>query len=178
MANLIMTKFILFLTCRLTKGQQVISSAFFFLFPPFLSGGIANAKYQIQMNIDFIILYRTPSEPQTGGRNWGAIAPPSFRDLFSKFWEFFENPLFAIYCSPPIKNLLPPTLTSNQSSKPNFKPKPWQKFDRTSTELQPTSTEPQPNIGQTLTEPQPDLDWTSNEPWPNLHQTSTKPNVK
>ena len=33
-----------------------------------------------------------------------------FWDLFSKFWEFFENPLFAIYCSPPIKNLLPPTL--------------------------------------------------------------------
>ena len=45
----------------------------------------------------------------TGGAG-GAIAPPSFWDLFSKFWEFFENPLFAIYYSPPIKNLLPPTL--------------------------------------------------------------------
>ena len=44
------------------------------------------------------------------GGTGGAIAPPSFWDLFSKFWEFFENPLFAIYCSPPIKNLLPPTL--------------------------------------------------------------------
>ena len=30
-------------------------------------------------------------------------------DLFS-FWDFFENPFFAIYCSPPMKNLLPPTL--------------------------------------------------------------------
>jgi len=47
----------------------------------------------------------------TGGAR-GAIAPPSFWDLFSKFWEFFENPLFAIYCSPPIKNLLPPTLVA------------------------------------------------------------------
>ena len=62
-----------FLTCWLTKGQQVISSAFFlfppvsgfFQFPPFLSGGIANAKYKIQMDIAFLILYRTPSEPQT-----------------------------------------------------------------------------------------------------------------
>ena len=33
--------------------------------PPFLSGGTANAKYQIQLNITFIILYRTSSEPQT-----------------------------------------------------------------------------------------------------------------
>ena len=39
-----------------------------------------------------------------------SYSPPSFGDLFSKFWEFFENPIFAIYCSPPIKNLLPPTL--------------------------------------------------------------------
>ena len=63
-----------FLTCRLTKGQQVISSAFFRLFccflPPFLSGGITNAKYQIQMNIAFIILYRTPSELKTKVKTW------------------------------------------------------------------------------------------------------------
>ena len=45
-----------------------------------------------------------------GGAGGGALAPPSFGDLFSKYWEFFENPFFAIYYSPPIKNLLPPTL--------------------------------------------------------------------
>ena len=104
MANLIMTKFILFLTCRLTKGQQVISSAFFFLFPPFLSGGIANAKYQIQMNIDFIILYRTPSEPQTGGRNWGAgeaIAPHLFGIYLVNFGNFLKIRYSLFTVAPP-----------------------------------------------------------------------------
>ena len=42
----------------------------------------------------------------------GGLYPPSFGDLFSKFWLFFENPFFAIYCSPLIKNLLPPKLSS------------------------------------------------------------------
>ena len=43
------------------------------------------------------------------GVELGGFSPlPSFGDLFS--WEFFENPFFAIYCSTPIKSLLPPTL--------------------------------------------------------------------
>ena len=47
----------------------------------------------------------------------GGFSPPSFGDLFSKFWEFFENMFFAIYCSPPpIKNLLPPTLVIGNAS--------------------------------------------------------------
>ena len=39
---------------------------------------------------------------RTGG-GWGDYSPTFFWDLFSKFWEFFENPLFAIYYSPPHK---------------------------------------------------------------------------
>ena len=49
---------------NLLTDQRSTGYMFQFL-PPFLLGGIANAKYQIQMNIAFIILYRTPSEPQT-----------------------------------------------------------------------------------------------------------------
>ena len=48
---------------------------------------------------------------ELGGWGGGGFSPQSFGDLFS-FWEFFKNPFFAIYCSPPIKNLFPPTLVS------------------------------------------------------------------
>ena len=39
-----------------------------------------------------------------GGGTGGAIAPPSFGDLYSKFWEILGISFFAIYCSPPMKN--------------------------------------------------------------------------
>ena len=63
---------------------------------------------QKDSEIDYVLCNIQYQGGGTGGA--GAISPPSFWDLFSKFWEFFENPLFAIYYSPPIKNLLPPTL--------------------------------------------------------------------
>ena len=119
-----------FLTCWLTKGQQVISSSFFFfffLFPPFLSGGIANAKYQIQMNIAFIILCRTPSEHQT------------------KVQTRTSNPNLDWTLTEPWPNL-------NWSST-----KPQPNFDLTLTVPQPnldgTSTKPRPNLDWTLTKP-------------------------
>ena len=55
---------------------------------------------------------------ELGGR--GGICPPCFGDLFSKFWGIFENSFFAIYCRPPIKNLLPPTLNYSVMHSGNF----------------------------------------------------------
>ena len=55
-----------------------------------------------------------------------------------------------------------PFWTSNQSSNPKFKPKPWPNLDW-------TSTKPWPNLDRSLTKPQPNFD---------LTLTLTKLNVK
>ena len=97
-----------FLTCWLTKGQQVISSALF--------------RFPVSSSAFFVRGY---SECKISNSNE---------------YSFYN----------PIQN---PFWTSNQNSKPNFKPKPLPKFDQTSSELRPnfdlTSTELRPNFNRT-----------------------------
>ena len=135
---------VLFLTCWLTKGQQVISSAFFS--SAFFVRGYSECKISNSNEYSF------------------------YNPIQNPFW------------------------TSNQSSNPNFKPKPWLNFkpipwpnlnqtltepwpnlDQTSTYLDRNSTEPRPIFDQTSTELQPNLDQTLTVPQPNLDRTSTKP---
>ena len=140
---------------NLLTDQRSTGYMFQFL-PPFLLGGIANAKYQIQMNIAFIILYRTPSEPQT------------------KVQTRTSNPNLDWTSSP----YLDRTLTKPWPNLDQTLTKPQLTLTEIRLNLDRSSTKPQPNFNLTSTKPWLYHNQTLTELQPNLDGTLTKPNVK
>ena len=55
-----------------------------------------NSRVQFTFTLQAELLSVLFVPVNVAGPTPGRAEPPSFGDLFSKFWKFFENPFFAI----------------------------------------------------------------------------------